>query len=121
MTIKKSIRLVPSFLAGDETEIQEVLHPKDGELQASYSLAYARLAPGQSSLPHILKQSSEVYIIHTGKGTAHVAGQDVVLEVGDVLHIPAGTEQSITNTGATMLGFWCIVDPPWSKEEEIVG
>lgn len=116
--LKKSLKKIAPFTAGDDTRIREVLHPKNDGLVSGYSLAYAELDPGQESLPHILHQSSETYIVHRGEGLAKVDGKDIPLSTGEVLYIPAGAEQSIRNTGEGILGFWCVVLPPWSEEGE---
>lgn len=118
--IKKSIAEVPSFTAGDDTLIREVLHPKNEGVPMSYSLAHAELAPGKASLPHRLLERSEVYIILEGEGTAYVDGQAASLKTGDVLFIPAGAEQYLENTGSGIVRFLCIVDPAWSKDTEEV-
>ncbi|MCB0556571.1 MAG: cupin domain-containing protein [Phaeodactylibacter sp.] len=119
--IKKNLKTTPTFIAGDATLIQEVLHPKNEGLKLEYSLAFASLKAGEASLPHVLHKSSEVYIIQEGRGRATVSGQPVEVAPGDVLYIPAGAEQFIENTGPEMLQFWCIVSPPWNKEDEWVG
>lgn len=119
-TVKKSIHDIHPFTAGDETEIREILHPKNDALAFGYSLAYAEVSVGEESLAHVLKSSSETYIIHEGKGIATVDGVDYELAKGEVLYIPAGAEQMIKNTGNEVLSFWCVVLPPWSAEEEEV-
>lgn len=118
--IKKTIAEVPSFTAGDDTLIREVLHPKNEGVPMSYSLAHAELAPGKASLPHRLLDRSEVYIILEGEGTAYVDAQPAPLKTGDVLFIPAGAEQYLENTGNDTVRFLCIVDPAWSKDTEEV-
>jgi len=118
--LKKSLKAISPFTAGDDTRIREVLHPKNDGIEMGYSLAYAELEPGQESLPHILHQSSETYIVQKGQGLAKIEGKEVALSEGEVLYIPAGAEQSIRNTGDEVLGFWCVVVPPWSEEGEEV-
>lgn len=118
--IKKNYQTTPAFTAGDETLIREVLHPKNEGFELGYSLAHATLEPGRASLPHVLQQSSEVYVIQEGRGRAVVGGRAVDVEAGDVVFIPAGTEQFIINTGDGPLLFWCIVSPPWSSADEQV-
>jgi mannose-6-phosphate isomerase-like protein (cupin superfamily) len=120
MTIKKEINQLKAFRAGDDTLIKEVLHPKNDGVPYGYSLAYASLEPGTASLSHQLMKSSETYVIHTGQGKAYVDGKAYEMGEGDTLFIPAGAEQWIENTGKTTLGFWCIVLPPWSEEQEEV-
>jgi mannose-6-phosphate isomerase-like protein (cupin superfamily) len=116
--LKKTIQELPFFTAGDETRIREVLHPKNDGLDFGYSLAYAELDAGDSSLPHILHHQSETYIIQRGEGIAVVDGKEVSLKAGEVVYIPAGSEQSVTNTGTELLAFWCVVLPPWSASTE---
>ncbi len=111
---------VTSFLAGDHTVIQEILHPKNDPVELNYSLAYARLDPGHHSLPHILENSSELYIIVKGKGRVSIGGKKQEVGEGQVVFIPAGEEQWIENTGRNQLEFYCVVSPPWSAEQEII-
>ena len=121
MIIKKTLQQLATFKAGDDTLIKEVLHPKNDGFPFGYSLAYAELMPGTASLPHRLMESSETYIIHTGKGRGHIDGRIFEMVEGDVLFIPAGAKQWIENTGDDTLGFWCVVLPPWSDDQEKVG
>lgn len=119
--IIKNIQQVKAFTAGDDTTIREVLHPKNDPVSLTYSLAHATLLPGEKSRPHRLLNSSEVYIILQGQGTAFIDGVSKVLGPEDVLFIPADAEQYIVNTGSEELRFLCIVSPPWKAEEEVVG
>jgi mannose-6-phosphate isomerase-like protein (cupin superfamily) len=118
--MKKNIMDLPSFTAGDETIIKEVLHPKNDGIALGYSLAHAELAPGQASLPHRLMQRSETYILLEGQGEAFIDGQSYHLTAGEILYIPPAAEQYIQNTGSGPLRFLCIVDPPWTEETEEV-
>jgi len=119
-TIFKKLNRIPSFTAGDDTEIKEVLHPKNDGANFGYSLAHASLQPGQSSKSHRLYGRSETYILQSGMGKAYIDGTAYDMEAGDTLFIPAGAEQYIENTGDDPLQFWCIVCPPWSAESEEV-
>ena len=116
----KSLDQIQSFIAGDETIIKEWLHPKNDAVDTNYSLAFAEVEPGKSSLPHALKTSSEAYIILEGQGVAHVDDELQAVQPGDLVLIPAGAKQYIENTGSGNLRFLCFVSPPWNKDEEIV-
>jgi len=116
----KSIPDISEFVAGDATKIKEVLHPKNDSLESAYSLAHARLLPGEQSMPHLLQNSSEAYYILNGKGRVYIEEETAVVAKGDVVLIPAGAKQYIENTGTEELNFLCIVSPPWKKEDEIV-
>lgn len=118
--LKKSLSDIESFIAGDETIIREWLHPKNDRVDISYSIAFAEVSPGTASLRHILKTSSEVYIILEGEGIAHIGGETQAVKRGDLVLIPAGKEQFIENTGTDNLRFICVVSPPWSKDDEVV-
>ena len=118
--ISKSTKNVPSFIAGDSTLIQELLHPKNEEVDINYSLALAELKVGTQSDPHILENQSELYFILEGIGTAHIGKEVVPLQKGDFVWIPKGVEQYVINTGESVLKFLCIVSPPWMAKDEII-
>ena len=116
----KTVKDCPSFIAGDLTEIREILHPKNEKIALNYSLAHASLGVGASSIPHILKESSELYFILEGEGSAFIGDKTVEMKANDMVLIPAGERQHIENTGTSELKFLCVVSPPWSAEQEIV-
>lgn len=118
--LKKSVQATPAFLAGDKTQIREVLHPKNEAINLPYSLAYATLDPGQASTPHILKTSSEVYVFVRGSGQVFINEESGRVQAGDVIHIPAGAHQHVKNDRQETLEFWCIVAPAWSASDELV-
>ncbi|KPL00768.1 MAG: mannose-6-phosphate isomerase [candidate division Zixibacteria bacterium SM23_73_3] len=107
------------IIAGDKTTLRELLHPDKADLRISYSLAHARVKPGQSSLPHKLK-TSEVYYILEGEGIMYVDDESAKIHSGQAIYIPPNSVQYIQNTGNTDLKFLCIVDPPWLPEDEEV-
>ena len=107
------------FIAGDGSILRGYLHPDEAELQIRYSLAHAKVKPGQKTKPHKLK-TSEVYFILKGAGLMHIDDQS--REVGELcaVYIPPHSTQHIENTGVEDLDFICIVDPAWRKEDEEV-
>ncbi len=111
---------LPAFVAGDATTIREVLHPKNEALPITYSLAHASLAPGASSYPHILEKQNELYIFLKGSGQVFIGAESSPATAGDVVLVPAGQKQYVHNSGAEELVFLCIVDPPWTKEDEVI-
>jgi len=117
MVLKTLSNLRP-FVAGDDTRLREILHPKNDKLSLPYSLAFAKLDAGKSSLPHKLSQSHEVYYILQGKGRIHVNGVQKEVSKDDTIFVPADSIQQIENLGKVELQFLCIVSPPWSGEEE---
>ena len=118
--LKRSIQETPAFVAGDETLIQEVLHPKNEAITLPYSLAFATLGMGKCSRPHILNTSSEVFVFTQGTGEIFVNQESTKVSTGVVIHVPIGAKQYIKNDGDGELKFWCIVAPSWSEKDELV-
>ncbi len=109
----------PEFIAGDNTQLREMLHPDKADLALRYSLAHATLKPGMTSYPHALK-TSEVYYILEGQGMMHINDETQVVNVGDTVYIPPKAKQCITCISDIELKFICIVDPAWRAEDEVV-
>ena len=107
------------FLAGDATHLREILHPDKMDIALRYSLAHAVVKPGETSFKHALT-TSEIYIILEGKGRMFIDEEDQEVTKGHVVYIPPNAVQCIENIGARDLIFYCLVDPAWREEDEIV-
>ncbi|HIK46642.1 MAG TPA: cupin domain-containing protein [Leptolyngbyaceae cyanobacterium M65_K2018_010] len=118
MLIRK-LRDCPEFIAGDGTQLRELLHPDKQDLALRYSLAQAIVPVGQVSIPHALT-TSEVYYILSGQGEMHINDETCRVEPGDAIYIPPQARQYIHNTGSEPLVFICIVDPAWRQADETV-
>ena len=94
------------------------LHNTDADEDCS--IARARVEPGVTTRLHRLEGTIERYVIL--EGTAEVVvGDAAPVEAGvlDVVHIPAGVEQSITNTGESDLVFLCICTPRFRQQNYV--
>ncbi|MBD2089365.1 cupin domain-containing protein [Microcoleus sp. FACHB-1515] len=118
MLIKK-LNDCPEFVAGDGTQLRELLHPDKQPIDLRYSLAHAIVAAGQTSILHSLT-TSEVYYILSGRGEMEIDSDRQIVEPGDAIYIPPHAKQRITNTENEPLVFICIVDPAWRQEDETV-
>lgn len=107
------------FIAGDGTQLRELLHPDKQTIELRYSLAHATLPAGQISTLHSLT-TSEVYYIISGIGEMNIDGENQFVEAGDTIYIPPNAKQFIYNCGKELLVFICIVDPAWRKEDETI-
>ena len=114
------LRDAEEFTAVDGCMLRELLHPDKQPLALRYSLAHAIVEPGQTTAPHRLKESSEVYFILEGEGLMHVDGEAAPVHPGQAVYIPPGARQFIKNLGDTDLVFLCFVDPAWRAEDEEV-
>ena len=114
----KNIYECDEFVAGDDSHLREVLHPKNDKLKLRYSIAHVVVSPEDRTFLHRLKTSSEVYYILQGRGMIFVGEEVKKVKTGDVIYIPPGFKQKIHNIGKDDLAFLCIVSPPWSKKDE---
>lgn len=81
------------------------------------SIARARVTPGVTTRWHRLAETAERYCILDGAGRVELADlppQDVA--AGDVVLIPPGCPQRITNTGSEDLLFLAICTPRFTPE-----
>lgn len=84
---------------------------------ADISIARARVKAGGSTVAHHLKDVQEIYLIASGKGIVNVGDlQPAEVAEGDVIVIPAGVSQKITNIGKTDLVFYCICTPKFTAD-----
>lgn len=75
------------------------------------SLARARVPPGGTTALHALRVD-ERYIVLSGSGRVEVEGlPPTEVGAGDVVVIPSGRSQRITNRGAEDLVFYCLCTP----------
>jgi mannose-6-phosphate isomerase-like protein (cupin superfamily) len=116
MLIKK-LRECREITAGDRTRLRELLHPARDAAAIRYSLAVARIAPGQRSQAHRLK-TAEVYYLVRGDGMMHIGDEEAKVDAGDAVYIPPDSVQWLENTGKDEIEFVCIVDPAWRPEDE---
>jgi mannose-6-phosphate isomerase-like protein (cupin superfamily) len=113
----RDLKKCEEIIAGDHTILKELLNPLKDKIITNYSLAHAKVKPGEITYAHKLK-SSEVYYILEGKGEMHVDDEKEKVSAGQAIYIPANSVQRIKNTGKKNLIFLCIVDPAWKPEDE---
>ena len=81
------------------------------------SIALATVKPGITTKAHHLEGIQEIYIITAGEGKVTFSGLEPTnVGVGDVIVIPAGASQKITNTGKADLVFYCVCTPRFSQD-----
>ena len=107
------------IVANDGCRLRELLHPSRGAPGLSFSLASAKLEPGEATCPHRLTHESETYYIVSGHGRIVVEGASEFLRPGDVAVVPIGAEQYIECAGPDTLQFLNIVDPPWQLDHDV--
>ena len=87
--------------------------PRDEEA----SIARARVEPGVTTRMHRLKGVTERYVILEGAGRVEVGTlPPEAVGPGDVVVIPPGVSQQITNTGPSDLVFLAICTPRFTPD-----
>ena len=115
----KRLSACEEILANDGCRLRELLHPDRDPVDLRHSLAIAWVDPGETTLPHRLRERTEVYFVMAGFGRMHIEDETEEVAPGDVVVIPAGAEQWIENIGREELQFAAIVDPPWQAEDDV--
>lgn len=106
----------------DHSILCELLHPDKvpGAAGLGCSIAHAIIPVGELTLPHLLKESTELYYILGGSGEMHIEHESEPVHAGQIVLIPPGAQQYIRNTGTGDLVFLCIVAPKWQAGDEIL-
>jgi mannose-6-phosphate isomerase-like protein (cupin superfamily) len=104
----------------DRSVLAELLHPDNvpGAAGLSCSIAHAIVYPGESTLPHLLGRSTELYYILDGTGEMCIGDERSPVRAWQCVLIPPGARQYISNTGGADLVFLCIVAPKWRADDE---
>lgn len=102
------------FHTGENCYITEL---RNSDADSDCSIACARVAPGVTTRRHCLERTAERYVIISGSGqvTIGTAAATPVAKF-DVVHIPAGVPQQISNTGSEDLVFLCVCTPRFRQE-----
>jgi mannose-6-phosphate isomerase-like protein (cupin superfamily) len=80
------------------------------------SIARARVPPGQATKWHKVIGIEERYLILQGRGRVELGNlAPTPVGPGEIVRIPAGDRQRITNTGTDDLVFLCICTPRFEQ------
>ena len=112
--VKEKDILAKEFATPELCSILENLN--DAE-KPDVSIARARVEKGVTTMLHYLKGVDEIYLVTEGRGRVKVGNLEPSEVVkGDLVFIPAGTSQQITNIGDSDLIFYCICNPRFAPE-----
>ena len=119
-----------SLMTGDNPEIRRadpsaefftderchILETWNDARDPDVSVARARVNPGVTTELHVLDGIVERYLVTQGTGEMELDGKPpVAVGPGDLVFIPAGVTQRVTNTGSADLIFYCICTPAWRE------
>lgn len=81
------------------------------------SIARARVRPGVTTRRHKLTGVDERYLVLQGEGLVEIGDlEPTEIGPGDLVVIPAGVNQRVTNTGQVDLLFFCLCNPGFTSE-----
>lgn len=105
------------FYTSERCHILEMSNSADDE---ALSIARARVEPGVTTAFHRVLDTVERYVILEGEAVVEVEGTEPDnVEVGDVVLIPPGAEQRITNTGNCDLVFMALCTPRFRQKNYV--
>jgi mannose-6-phosphate isomerase-like protein (cupin superfamily) len=103
---------VEEYFTGERCYIRELI---GGDRDPGLSFALARVEPGVTTALHSLAGTSERYVIISGRGLMEVGTLlPTAVGPGDLVLIPPGTPQRITNDGSEDLVFCCVCAPEFT-------
>lgn len=107
-------RSVAEYWFEEGCHIQEIANRPD---EPGISIARARVAPGGRTRWHCLEGVFERYLITQGTGIVEVGDlAPAPVTIGDLVLIPPGVRQRITNNGDSDLVFYAICTPRFTRE-----
>ncbi len=81
------------------------------------SIARARVEEGITTKLHYLEGVDEIYLMVQGKGIVKIGNlEPTEVGKGDLVFIPAGAHQQISNVSDSDLIFYCICTPRFTPE-----
>jgi mannose-6-phosphate isomerase-like protein (cupin superfamily) len=114
----KNLEDCEEIIVADKIILKEFLRPVRDGINLRYSIAHARVKPGDTSSPHKIR-TTEVYFILKGSGIIHINGVSKEVKDGCAIYIPPNAVKYIRNAGNEDLEFLCITDPAWRSEDEV--
>ena len=114
LPVFKPLNLASEYYMDERCYLVEV---SNSEADPDVSIARARVTPGVTTRWHCVHDTTERYVIQSGQGVMEV-GELVpqAVAVGDVVVIPPGCRQRISNTGEGDLIFLAICTPRFRFE-----
>lgn len=107
-------RSISEYWFEEGCHIQEIANSAD---DPGISVARARVEPGGRTQWHCLEHTVERYLITRGTGIVEVGDiAPTAVAAGDLVVIPPGVRQRISNDGDTDLVFYAICTPRFRLE-----
>lgn len=117
MLVKEEIKKLDATAEYFFKEGCHILELANSPHDAAVSIARARVERGVSTRWHCLRGIVERYVVLEGQGRVEVGElPPATVAAGDVVFIPAGCRQRISNTGKEGLVFMAICSPRFQPQ-----
>ena len=114
---------IKQYIPEHEFETSErcfITETANDEEDEDVSVSRARVKPGVTTAWHILTNTAERYIIISGKANVELDYSDPIdVFEGDIVRIPPGIPQRITNIGENDLIFYCVCSPRFQEKNYV--
>lgn len=101
----------PRHLRGGQ--ISYLLLTEGEAASRNLSITWVEGEPGSEQLPHAHPDSEQVYVIVSGRGLMHVAGEEQEVGPGTLVFIPKNAQHRIRNVGSEKLSYVSATSPPF--------
>lgn len=98
----------------DASSVVELFHP-DAIAGLPCSLAEATVGPGEATIAHLHRGTTEIYYVLEGSATMEVAGRQEPLAAGEAVLIPADSPHHLT-AGFEGCRFLCFCSPAYRHD-----
>lgn len=110
--------VTPIVTAHGET-VYELLGRASPQTSDRHSVALVTLPPGKASLLHYHPDAEESYIILRGQARLRLGNEEMYLEAGQTVLIPAPQPHKIWNIGSDALEFMAVCVPAWEPTNSV--
>ncbi len=107
---------VPTYTTKDGSTIRELMHPAVHG-NRNQSLAEATVAAGTKTLPHLHRETEELYHITAGYGRMTLGASHFDVAPGDTICIPPGTPHCIEADAGGSLRMLCCCSPAYTHAD----
>ena len=108
----------PAYMTLDASSISEIFHP-DRLPGLPCSLAEATVEPGGRTLPHVHRDTHEIYYFLEGSGTLHSGGKTLPAVPGRAILLPPDTPHYVI-AGEEGMRFLCFCTPGYRHDRTVL-
>ncbi len=106
-------------IAALDGALVDELMTEDERERLDIAMALGSLPPGRKAIPHLHKNSNEIYYVISGHGNIRLGKQKYDVKKGSVAHISKGGTHALENPTDEELKILCISTPAYTPDDFI--